>query len=89
MIIRGDYGTIFECEEMASGGDLVLVTTEFGSLEVPATDLAMFYLGYMENLNEKPVLITDKASRYIKAAIVAATEHLEIENALLRKELGL
>lgn len=85
MIIKGDYGTIFECAEMAGGADAVLVTTELGSLEVPATDLAMFYIGYWENYNARPVQVNEKASKYVKAAITAAIEHLQSQLAAAEK----
>ena len=84
MIITGDYGTIFECEEGAQGPMPVLVTTKEGGLEVPTTDLAMFYLGICERFNEEPVKVNSRASKYIKLAVEAGCEHLRTEKERLQ-----
>ena len=86
MIIKGDYGTIFELEEYSHSEMPVLVTTDGGSLEIPTTDLAMFYIEYTEHHNQKPIEVNEKASKYVKLAVAAGIEHEKEKNIRLQAE---
>ncbi len=87
MIIKGDYGTIFELEEYSHSEMPVLVTTDGGSLEIPTTDLAMFYIEYTEHHNQKPIEVNEKASKYVKLAVAAGIEHEKEKNIQLQSQL--
>ncbi len=76
MIVLGDYGTRFECDDFAGGNEPTTITTEYGSFEVPTTDLAMFYLGYCKFHDQKPVNIFGKADEYINKAVQLRVEKL-------------
>ena len=86
MIIKGDYGTIFECDDFSQANEPVQVTTTAGSFDVPTSDLAVYYLERCRIMNEKPVDITATAKKYLHLAIEASVEHLKEINKNLSKE---
>lgn len=87
MIIKGDYGTIFECDEYSQSSMPVIITTEAGNITLPISDIFIFCLDYKKHHNEKPLQVSSKASIYVKKAIEAATEHQKEINTALTAQL--